>query len=264
MNHFRTMLALYAAVGLLASACVRSAQPATFGDWCASVPVGDCVQMATEVVAGNIDPACVIATDSAEEASRCFGTAPPQTTVPPAETTVPPPPDRASVDRAVEEIVVVAHPDAVVSVAVSLREPTTLEDAGVTADRFGSAVAAVWRVDQVCVPASGGFPGQEPTRFAWIDGVERARELRRAADEGRTVVTGRHIAEAAWDRMAAAASALTPDTGIVAFAVEIPVAALPAVRTERTVTSARIVPYGVEAAFDDGTLPAARGVDCEE
>jgi hypothetical protein len=264
VNHFRVMLAMYTAVGLIGSACVRSAEPATFGDWCASVPVGDCVQMATEVAAGNIDPACVMATDSAEEASRCFGAEPPQTTVPPAETTVPSPPDRASVARAVEEIVVVAHPDAVVSVAVSLREPTTLEDAGVTADRFGSAVAAVWRVDQVCVPASGGFPGLEPTRFAWIDGVERARELRRAADEGRTVVTGRVIAEAAWDRMAAAASALTADTEIVAFAVEIPVAALPAVRTERAVMSARIIPYGVEAAFDDGTLPAARGVDCGE
>ncbi len=262
MNGRRRVLVLALAMASLSSAC--SATPETFVEWCASVPAEDCLQMASEVAAGNLDPACVIRTDGADEASACFGQLPPQTTVPNGDVIgTRPPRDAAFVDQAVEETLLAAHPEATVDVGVIFVAPVSLAFAQGLADGFETEATAVWRADQVCVPAWGGFPGTEPSRFAWINGVERASAERRAAEEGRTVVTGHQIAESAWSRMEQEAAALRPDTELVAMAIELVVGELDAFRQEPAVARTRIIPSWVDAAFDGDVLPAPAPLSCE-
>ncbi len=262
MTTVRGSLAFILAIATISSGC--STAPATFSEWCASVSAQDCIEMAREVAWGTVDPVCVMRTASADEASACFGRGTTETTVPTGTViAVSPPRDSQLIDQAVEDTVLAAHPEAIVDVGVVFAPDVPLETARQLAHRFGTEVMAVWRADQVCVPAWGGFPGTEPSRFAWVDGVERAAAERKAAAEGRTVVTGHHIAESAWSRMEEEASALVPGTQLVAMAIHLPVAQLTDLRQDERVTRTRIIPYWVETSFDDQVLPAPTPLTCD-
>ena len=109
--------------------------------------------------------------------------------------------------------------------------------------------------------AWGGTGGLEPSRFARVDGIERAAAERAAADAATTPITGRHIVDAYWARMADEARALqVPGVMLAAIAMDVRIGAIPDLRADQGFTSVSLVlPASFEFSID---LDPVAPVDC--
>ena len=251
----------FTALVVLAASCgtptVVGADP--LHEWCRSATPEDCYQGALAIAAG-LDPSCLAFGPTYQDVvSGCADDQPPVTTIPgPTSSTNF---DTSAIERTAELALIGAHPDGRFIVAGALVDPVSLAEASALAGSLKGELVAGWRTDAVCVTAWGGTGGLAPSRFARVDGIERAAAERAAADAATTPITGRHIVDAYWARMADEARALqVPGVMLAAIAMDVRIGAIPDLRAAGRFTSVSLVlPASFEFSID---LDPVAPVDC--
>ena len=255
-------------MALTVAACAPPAEPPpTLEEWCATQAADRCVEAVVILHDAPEQEACIVASvPDLPLWDQCGVMLNPNPV-----TTIPPPgvdPAEAALRHFIEEelplldariisVLTAANPPGSVTVGIVLTEPIDVAQMEDLTEGLGGTWVSAWRTDFICIPDFGGPLG--PDRFAYRDGVERADEARKAADESQAPVTGRFILEAMWDRMEHAAIAIRePGVMIEAMQAAIPVAALPAMEDHPLVSRVRI------AATPDvaGDLSQPPPVDC--
>lgn len=231
--------------------------PVTLESWCAAQTAGRCLE---GFVFLDGDPArldCVVgAPDDQAIADLCAGgESDPLEPV----TTIPAPDQEEGLDRAELEqrlwlqdrravdLLSQTHPDDAIDAGVILVEAVELGEAERLVARSGGTLIAAWRTDYVCLPGWEGMPFETASRFAYLDGVERADRLRREMENSTTPVTGAHIPLNAFAIMEQEAVALRePGVLLEALQVSIPAASLGRFDEDDRVARVRIVDFPVD------------------
>jgi len=257
MRHWVWFMALVVLAASCGTPTVVGGDP--LHEWCRSTTPEDCYQGAHAIAAG-LDSSCLAFGPTYEDVvNGCADDQPPVTTIPgPTSSTEV---DTSAIERTAELALIGAHPDGRFVVAGLRVDPVSLAEAAALANSLGGELVAGWRTDAVCVTAGGGIGGLEPSRFARVDGVERAAAERAAADAATTPITGRHIVDAYWARMADEATALqAPGVMLAAIAVDVRIGDIPDIRADQGFTFVSLVlPASFEFSID---LDPVALVDC--
>lgn len=136
--------------------------------------------------------------------------------------------DAQSLTAELSALLAATHPNGTVSTSLVPIEPLTLAAADNLVAELGGDFDMAWRTDYVCLPGEG-VPPIVSTRTAYRDGVERAVQQRREAEESELPVTGFFFLSDSWARMDQAARALQePGVLVEALTASIPVSSLDA------------------------------------
>jgi hypothetical protein len=140
-----------------------------------------------------------------------------------------------------------AHPDGAVTAGLLFASPLDLSAAEQLAARHSAVLISAWRTDYVCLAGISDWPIDTPSRFAYFDGVERARQSREEMENSTTPVTGGHIPLNAFAVMEQEAVALR-ESGVLIEAVqaEVPVGSLESLRNDPTVAGLRLADFPIE------------------
>ena len=154
-----------------------------------------------------------------------------------------------------------AHPDGTVTAGLLFADPLGLTDAEQLSARHGAELISVWRTDYLCFPGLEDWPVDTASRFAYLDGVDRARQLREEMENSTTPVTGGHIPLDAFAVMEQEAVALRePGVSIEAVQAGVPVASLESVRDDPAVARLRLADFPVEwLDLSDPPVPTCDG-----
>ncbi len=248
-------------LSVLAGACATPAVvgSVTIDEWCRATSPEECF-LAASAVASGLDPICLANGPTYQEVvDGCSDDQPPVTTIPgPAPSTTGY--DLEAIEAAVETALISSHPDGRFIVVLQLPERVSMREASALAASIAGELVAVWRTDEVCVTGFGA-EGTQPSRFAYVDGVSRAAKERAAAEAASTPITGRHIVEALWDRMAEEAEALLePGVALAAVAVDVRIGDIPAIRADSRFAAVNLAhPTSLEFSVD---LEPATPADC--
>jgi hypothetical protein len=163
-------------------------------------------------------------------------------------------------DERASALLTAVHPGGVVTAGLVFGNPLDLQAVEEMTAGNGAILVAAWRTDYLCLPGLEGFPMSQASRFAFLDGVERARQLREEMANSTTPVTGAHIPLNAFAVMEQEAVALR-EPGVLLAAVQatVPVDALEPLRDDPRIEAVRLADFPIEW-FD---LADARIPDCE-
>ena len=164
-------------------------------------------------------------------------------------------------DERASSLLTSIHGAGIVTVGLVFTKPVGLNEAEVLADEVGAALISAWRTDYVCFPGIDDWPVPTASRFAYLDGVERAERSREEMEKSTTPVTGAHIPLNAFAVMEQEARALRePGVLIEAVRAEIPVAALEDLRNDPRVARVRIADFPIEwLDLSDQSIPVCEG-----
>lgn len=163
-------------------------------------------------------------------------------------------------DERASALLTAVHPGGVVTAGLVFGDPLDLRAVEEMTAGHGAILIAAWRTDYICLPGLEGFPMVQASRFAYLDGVERARQLREDMENSTTPVTGVHIPLNAFAVMEQEAVALRePGVLIEAVQATVPVDALESLRNEPRIETVRLADFPVEW-FDLADTPIP---DCE-
>ncbi len=140
-----------------------------------------------------------------------------------------------------------AHPDRAVTAGLLFTSPLDLSAVEQLAALHSAVLISAWRTDYVCFAGISDWPIDTPSRFAYFDGVERARQSREEMENSTTPVTGGQMPLNAFAVMEQEAVALR-ESGVLIEAVqaEVPVGSLESLRNEPMVAGLRLADYPIE------------------
>jgi len=158
-------------------------------------------------------------------------------------------------DRRAIELLTAVHPGGIVTAGLVLGDPLDLPAVEKMTSVEGMVLIAVWRTDYVCLPGLESFPTSQASRFAYLDGVEQARQLREEMENSATPVTGAHIPLNAFAVMEQEAVALR-EPGVLLEAVQarVPISSLEMLRNDPRIENVRLADFPTEW-FDLPDLP---------
>jgi hypothetical protein len=153
-------------------------------------------------------------------------------------------------DERAHQLLASTHPDGVATVGLILTVPLSLNQLEQLAAETGTSLIAAWRTDYECFSGLDDWPAATASRFAYLDGVERAERLRQEMENSTTPVTGAHIPLNTFAVMAQEAVALRqPGVLLEAAQVDVPVAAFELLYGDPRIERIRIVDFPTES-FD--------------
>jgi hypothetical protein len=160
-----------------------------------------------------------------------------------------------ALDEQAIALLTATHPDGTVTGGLLFVDPMTLSDVEQLAAGQGAVLISAWRTDYLCFPGIEDWPVDTASRFAYLDGVERARQLREEMENSTTPVTGGQIPLDAFAVMEQEAVALRePGVLIEAVRVGLPVSSLESLRDDPHVARLRLADFPV-AWLDLSDLP---------
>ena len=152
-----------------------------------------------------------------------------------------------ALDERAIALLTAAHPDGVVTAGLIFVEPLDLSAAEQLTGEHGAVLIAAWRTDYLCFPGIDDWPIDTASRFAYLDGVERAQRLREEMENSSTPVTGAQMPLDAFAVMEQEAIALRqPAVLLEAVQAEVPVAALESLRSDPHVAGLRLAEFPTE------------------
>lgn len=241
--------------------------------WCAEQTAGRCVEGLAYLDLNPGQETCVFTAPASDRAfwELCAEPQPatePVTTIPTPESEAQRLADEAAfreemerrlpvLDAQAAELLASTHPNDMVEVGLVFAEPLSLTAAEQTVAGYGADLIAAWRTDYVCLPGWEELPLPRASRFAYLDGVERAARLQQEMDNSTTPVTGRHIPMNSFAVMAQEAQALRePGVLLEAVQVEVPIARVDDLTSDPAVSRVRLVGFPTEwVDFSDLPLP---------
>lgn len=163
-------------------------------------------------------------------------------------------------DERAFELLTAVHPDGLVTAGFVFSDPLDLPEVETIAAGASAVLMGAWRTDYLCFPGLEDFPMSQASRFAYLDGVERAGQLREEMANSTTPVTGAHIPLNAFAVMEQEAVALRePGVLIEAVQATVPVVALESLRNAPRIEAVRLADFPI-AWFDLADIPIP---DCE-
>ncbi len=166
-----------------------------------------------------------------------------------------------ALDEQAVALLTAAHPDGTFTGGLLFVDPLALSDVEQLAAGQGAVLISAWRTDYLCFPGIEDWPVDTASRFAYLDGVERARQLREEMENSTTPVTGGHIPLDAFAVMEQEAVALRePGVLIEAVQARLPVGSLASLRDDPHVARLRLADFPVEwLDLSDPPVPTCEG-----
>lgn len=152
-----------------------------------------------------------------------------------------------ALDERAIALLAIAHPDGIVTAGLIFVDPMDLSAVEQVAGGQGAVLIAAWRTDYLCFPGIDDWPIDTASRFAYLDGVERAERLQEEMQNSTTPVTGAQISLDAFAVMEQEAIALRqPGVLLEAVHAEVPVSALESLRNDPHVGRLRLADFPTE------------------
>jgi hypothetical protein len=166
-----------------------------------------------------------------------------------------------ALDERATALLTAAHPDGTVTAGLLFVDPIALADVEQLAAGQGVVLVSAWRTDYLCFSGIDDWPVDTASRFAYLDGVDRARQLRQEMENSATPVTGAHIPLDGFAVMEQEAVALR-EPGVLIEAVQagVPVGSLESLRNDPHVAKIRLADFPVEwLDLSDPPVPTCAG-----
>ena len=166
-----------------------------------------------------------------------------------------------ALDERAISVLTAVHPDGTVTAGLLFVDPMALSDVEQLAAGQGAVLISAWRTDYLCFPGIEDWPSIPPAGSRYLDGVERARQLREEMENSTTPVTGAHIPLDAFAVMEQEAVALRePGVLIEAVRAGVPVGSLESLRNDPHVARLRLADFPVEwLDLSDPPVPTCAG-----
>ena len=166
-----------------------------------------------------------------------------------------------ALDEQAIALLTAVHPDGTVTAGLLFVDPMGLSEVEQLAAEQDVVPISAWRPDYLCFPGIDDWPIDTASRFAYVDGVDRARRLREEMENSATPVTGAHIPLDGFAVMEQEAVALR-EPGVLIEAVQagVPVGSLESLQCDPHVARLRLVDFPVEwLDLSDPPVPTCEG-----